>query len=422
MIVPFVFSMSTFRDAPYLWWFYKGLDFAKRSHSAVIAQEIYCKTSPAEFAKQGRTEAYDKQKVDTVWQYRLPKNGDLRTEKVYTIPDSVLEPIVREKGSITGAAYYLLGHEDPGFCEFLRKLVERIESECEPIEAFMTLVENPSLTKVAETKGIPVIHIEMGCLRHPNYLNTAFWDLESLNGGLSVEKRWKRFDEECRDGKIPIFSKQECLAILLQAGKLSVLENYHRLPKKKIGVLLGYTTYELISYTTQLNDSELLFRLKKKYGLENMLIRKHPGDPYGGQYPLYADAMDKPGRSSAEFFLDCSTIVSLLSGGAIEAMLLDRKAVTILPSPAYYPSGHEIEGPGKCPDEAFLSFFVFCYLIPLEFLADAEYVRWRLTMPSESDIFRKHVEFYFRKKGLPLELMEGTPGSCLQKLLKAQGV
>ncbi len=417
MIVPFVFSMTTFREAPYLWWFYKGLDYAKRTHSAIIAQEIYCRTPPSEFAKRGRSEAYDKQRMKTMFDFDLPKNRDLKTERIYSIPDAVLEPIIREKGSITGAACYLLGNADPQFCDFLSGLIDRIERECGSIDAFMTLVENPSLTMVAEARGIPVIHIEMGCLRQPSYLNTAFWDLEGLNGGKTVEKRWERFRSE---QGIPIFSKQECLAVLLRDDKLAMLKHYHRRPKKKIGVLLGYTTYELITYTTQLNDSELLYRLQKKYGMENMLIRKHPGDPYGGQYPLYANAMDRAGRTSMDFFLDCDTIVSLLSGGAIEAMLLDRKAVTVLPSPAYFPSGHEIEGPGKCPDDKFLSFFVFGYLIPLELMLDTEYILWRLSDPSESEIYRRHLEFYFEKKRIPLEMINGKPGNRLHKLMSIQ--
>ncbi len=121
-----------------------------------------------------------------------------------------------------------------------------------------------------------------------------------------------------------------------------------------------------------------------------------------------------------DFFLDCDTIVSLLSGGAIEAMLLDRKAVTVLPSPAYFPSGHEIEGPGKCPDDKFLSFFVFGYLIPLELMLDTEYILWRLSDPSESEIYRRHLEFYFEKKRIPLEMINGKPGNRLHKLMSIQ--
>ena len=133
-------------------------------------------------------------------------------------------------------------------------------------------------------------------MREPTYLKTAFWDLQDLQGGDSVGRRWERFQREHEQRPIPMFSKRECLALLLEKEKLPLLDGYDRRPVKQIGVALGYTTYEIFSYKTHLNDSELLYRVRQKYGMEQMLIRRHPGDPYGGQYPRYAPAMDKPKR------------------------------------------------------------------------------------------------------------------------------
>ncbi len=421
MFIPFVFNMSTFNEAPYLWWFYKGLDFVKRTDSAIVAQEIYCDTPVSTFASNGRLEASDKQFIDEHWMYRLPKRKDMQTARIYKIPNALLEPLIREKGSVSDAFCYLLKQPDADLCAFLDRLIVRIESERgEKIEGFITLMALPSLTKVACDRGIPVIHFELGCLREPTYLKTAFWDLQDLQGGDSVGRRWERFQREHEQRPIPMFSKRECLALLLEKEKLPLLDGYDRRPVKQIGVALGYTTYEIFSYKTHLNDSELLYRVRQKYGMEQMLIRRHPGDPYGGQYPRYAPAMDKPKRSMPDFILDCETVISLLSGTGVEAMLWGRKAITLLPSPSYFASGHEIEGEGKCADEGFISFFAFCYLIPLEFLTDLDYLRWRLTMPTEREIYFKHLDLYFKKKTIPTDLIFGTPGSRLDRMLSAQ--
>lgn len=421
MFVPFVFNMTTFGEAPYLWWFYVGLDFAKKTHSAIIAQEIYCTTPPSAFAASGRKEAFNKQFAEAN-SYQLPKNRDLVTERIYQIPDSLLDPIIREKGSIGDAFCHLLAEPDDDFCEFLDALLSRIERECgEKIEGFITLMANPSLSKVAKERNIPVIHFELGCLRNPNYLSTAFWDLESLYGSATVASRWERFQQEHQKRKIPLFSKRESLALLLRKEKLKYLNNYYRKPVKKTGAVLGYVTYELFSYKTHLNDSEMLYRLKNAYGLGHMLIRKHPGDPYGGQYPVYMGSMDVPGRGTPEFILDCETIVSLISGMCTEAMLWGRKAITLLPCPSYFASGHEIEGEGKCAGEDFTSFFAFCYLIPREYLMDVDYLRWRLSGPTEREIYFKHLEYYFKKKGIPTELILREPGERLDDMLAAQG-
>lgn len=422
MFVPFVFNMSTFNEAPFLWWFYKGLDFAKKNHSAIVTQEIYCKTSPAKFCKKGRKEAFDKAFVSEHWEYHLPLNNDLKKERIYMIPDDVLFKIIERKGSISDAFCYLLTQSDKYFSNYLEKLVVKIESECgEKVEGFITLMEIPSLTTVAQYRGIPVIHFELGCWREPNYLRTAFWDLENLYGGKSVEHRWEKFQKEHKERPIAIMTKHECLAILLQKSKLSLLEQYDRKPLKKIGAVLGYVTYELISSKTHLNDSEMLYRIKQEFELSNMLIRQHPGDPFGGVYPSYSEAMDTQKRSTPEFILDCETIISLVSGAGMEAMLWGRKAVTLLPSPSYYASGHKIEEKGICAGDEFISFFAFCYLIPLEYLMDLNYIRWRLSEPTEREIYYKHLEFYLKEKGISCDLIFSNPDNRLNKVLEAQG-
>lgn len=422
MFVPFVFSMSTFNEAPYLWWFYQGLDFAKQHYSAIIAQEIYCTTSPSEFSAKGKGEAFDKSLVDERWTYHLPKNKDLKTERIYMIPDKIISKIIERKGSISDAFCYLLTQSDPYFSDFLEEIIDTIETECgEKIEGFIILSEIPSLTTAAQNRGIPVIHFELGCWREPNYLRTAFWDLENLYGGKTVEQRWDKFQKEHEERPIMLLTKQECLAILLQKQKLSLIDQYNHKPVKKMGAVLGYVTYEPISSKTHLNDSEMLFRAKQKLGLNNMLIRKHPGDPYGGEYPLYRGAMDPQKRSTPEFILDCETIVSLLSGAGMEAMLWGRKAITLLPSPSYYASGHTIEEEGLCADDEFISFFAFCYLIPLEYLMDINYIRWRLSNPTEREIYYKHLEFYLRKKEIPNNLVFLNSEKRLEKMLAVQG-
>ena len=422
MFIPFVFNMSTFNEAPGLWWFYKGIDFVKQKNSVIIAQEIYCDTPVSAFASAGRKEVIDKQFVEERWDYALPKNKDIQTERIYKIPDLLLEPLIQEKGSISDAFCYLLAQPDERLCVFLDSLITRIQRERqEKIEGFFTLMELPSLSKVAQNRGIPVIHFELGCWREPLYVRTAFWDLQSLQGGNSLELRWKQFQNDHKQRPILILDKKECLALLLQKNHLSLLKSYDREPTKKVGVALGYTTYEIFSYKTHLNDSELLYRVSRKYGMENMLIRRHPGDPYHSQYPRYAAAMDKPGRDMVSFLLDCETIISLLSGTGMEAMLWGRKAITLLPSPSYYASGHEIEGEGLCADDEFVSFFAFCYLIPFEYLMDVDYIRWRLSDPSEREIYYKHLEYYLKKKDIPSALVFENPENRLQKMLKVQG-
>ncbi len=422
MFVPFVFEMSTYEKAELLWVFCKALDFSKRTHAAVIAKEVYCNTPLSSFQEEGRWEILDQIFIESALLYQHPKDEDRLSQRIYSIPNALLEPIVQKQGSISDAYSYLLTQVDRNLSNFLGNLMEKIESDCgERIEGFISFGGSiPSLDVEARARGIPVIHWEMGCWRYPVYLNTAYWDLNDLFGGTSIEERWKRFCEERKKEEIPLLSKQECLALLLRKEKLYLVDEYGREPIKKVGVALGFTDPELVSSKTKMNDSELLYRVKRIYGLENMLIRKHPGNPCGAQYPIYAKAMEQAGRSTPEFILDCETVVSLMSGAEMEAMLYNRKAITLLPCPAYFASGHILEGEGRCAGEDFISFFAFCYLIPLEYMMDPDYFRWRLTMPTEREIYFKHLEFYFWKKGLPKDLIKKGCGERLDMMLKLQ--
>lgn len=423
MFVPFVFDMFTYQSAPRLWTFCKGLDFAKKTGSAVIANEVYSKTPITSFQKDGRWEVENWDLANRSMQYQPPKEAEWPFQQAYAIPDSLLAEIVEEKGSIADAYNDLLTQPDPRLVQFLDGLIGQIETDLEnKIEGFLSFqAALPSLEAVAEKHGIPVIHWELGCWRYPTYLSTVYWDLEDLYGGKTVEKRWHQFCAERKEKEFPILSKQECLALLLEKENLYLVDEYGRRPVKKVGAALGYAMMELITKESKLNDSEMLYQIREAYGLENMMVRKHPGDPYCAQYPIYAAAMEPGGRCTPEFLLDCETVVSLISGSCMEAMLFNRKAITLFPSPSYFASGHKIGEEGVCLGEDFISFFAFCYLVPLEYMSDPDYFRWRLTMPTEREIYIKHLKFYLEKKGLSTSLIDKRPGERLELMLSAQG-
>lgn len=163
--------MSTFDRAPFLWWFYKGLDFVKKTHSAIIAQEIYCDTPVSEFIAQGRVEAYHKQFIDEHWFYNLPKNQDLESDRIYKIPDSLLLPLIKEKGSISDAFCYLLAQPDDSFCGFLDELIGQIEREC----GWETKIINPD--------GSEVKRGEVGelCVKGPGVMLCYYNDKKSTD-------------------------------------------------------------------------------------------------------------------------------------------------------------------------------------------------------------------------------------------------
>ena len=68
-------------------------------------------------------------------------------------------------------------------------------------------------------------------------------------------------------------------------------------------------------------------------------------------------------------------------------MLYGRTAYTMTYYGPYFNSKHNISDTALCetPDD-YVSFYTFGYLTPFDFILDLEYIKWRLTEPSEEEI------------------------------------
>lgn len=75
-------------------------------------------------------------------------------------------------------------------------------------------------------------------------------------------------------------------------------------------------------------------------------------------------------------------------------------------SPSYYGSAHTVEEKAPEVDPMYLNFFAMNYLIPFKFMMDPEYIRWRLSDPSEKEIFEKHLAVHLANKKLDMSVMD----------------
>ena len=68
-----------------------------------------------------------------------------------------------------------------------------------------------------------------------------------------------------------------------------------------------------------------------------------------------------------------------------------------------------------------LNHHIFCYLIPNELMFSDAYWKWRLTNPSEREIYRCHLDFYQTKLGLPKSVFVEQEGpKRLETLLESR--
>lgn len=421
MIVPFIMTMLTIQDRPYLWAFYKFLDLAKQKNGAIIAQEEYF-IDPKEMIKAGRAEASSREwNKHFELDYELPNIEDFKYIDKYVIPKSFEQKLIEKKGTINDAHICLLSEVIVELKELIGNYLDQI-SRNSKIDAIMTLCHNPSLSAAATERGIKVIHFEMGTFREPTYLKTGYFDYNCLYGEASTEQRYNSFVQEIENGKkeIEILDKKEILAIFLKRDFLFYLNHLNDNPKYELGIALGYAIWPLYQKNTFCDDCELLYRASKVYPMDQLLVRRHPGDPVGASYPRYDYCRDTS-ATTLDFILKCKRIASVGSNVSFEAALFGKTNYVLTECPYTYKAKRKIEDTTlQDLDLYYINFYIFAYLVPFTLLWDEDYIKWRLSNPTEIEIFKKHLMYYLNKKNIPYSILTQDKRNRFQNILKAQ--
>ena len=123
------------------------------------------------------------------------------------------------------------------------------------------------------------------------------------------------------------------------------------------------------------------------------LVRKHPAGHV--DYAEINDDSDTP----IQFIKRCETILTVNSSVGLEARIYDRSVVYLGDSPFRFLSADFITGqqPSKLLEK--LNFALFGYLIPFEYLYNYEYFKWRVSSPTEIEIYVQNLSFFLRKRG-----------------------
>lgn len=422
MIIPFVMSLTTISKHPYLWFFYKSLDMAKRKHWPVIAQEKYFE-KPSQMAKKGADYAKfieNKDFVDRLFIYELPKDGDLDRISRYPIPQAMEDKLVKDTGSYNNAMAFALTKGWQELEELLDGYFTDIENNSnEKIDAVITLCWYPSLYNAAKKHNIPVINMEQGVFREPAYLKTAYFSFTNLNDDdKEIEQRYSAFKKVSQ--KLPELSRKEILALMLEDDYLGYLNYYDMIPRYELGVATGYTTWMPFLTRTYFNNEELLYRASLAF--DKFIVRMHPADPAKAAYPKYIKTPDNS-ANTIEFILKCKRIASLGSNVSLEAAYWNKTPYMELPYSSYSVRKPDFTNKEEYSmDIGYLNFFAFCFIIPYTFVMDPEYIKWRLSGPSEEEIFRKHFEYYLKRRSCdPHAFLSAAHSDRLAYILKCRG-
>ncbi|MEB7584259.1 GT99 family glycosyltransferase N-terminal domain-containing protein [Serratia rubidaea] len=359
--------------APYLWFFYRVLSSIKEPVHFILGED-YLSSCEAWQADERWEMTDDAQKR---LGYSLPDFRQMNDHKFSVIDESFLNERLKQC------------HHNPDLL-FKTFITEEIPALVQEIDSALGLVDNtecvltwcncPSLNKAASERNIRVVNLELGPLRPLEYLATAYFDFSGVNGNTEAEQRYLT----AKNAGIAFGDARNVAQMRSFFASEPVPE--FEAPEYDVGIVLQVENdSNILAFSNTFNNQSLL-DYADYHNLGRKLIRSHPGSRFALNKCM--DTIDHS-PSSIEFITRCKHILTINSSVGLEAMLMDVP-VTVLGDCSY--AFCNVEDEAERNER--LAFYLFSYLVPFNLLFDIDYIRFRLSTPSETEIIKEHVNYY----------------------------
>jgi GT2 family glycosyltransferase len=393
MFISFLFPYKIRNmEAPYLWILYKQISSFTPEQLILIGSMDYFK-DPNYFRDKKRWELGQDYCKNN--EYEIPTKEQLESYEKYTIDDSIFDDLEGElyKSSNLVWANLLTNNHDKLKFE-IEKIVMKCLSKHKNIDAIITWCNIPSLNCVAKKYGIKVIHNEIGPLRKPDYFHTAYFDFSGVNGNTDCFSRYKSFIKEVEEKqlRLNILSRQELLDLFSKYdNKKSTFDSNF-----EVGAVLQVEDdSNMLAFANGLNNLLLINIINGVYDSESILIRKHPSGyfEYNGNL-----GVTDTSTNSVEFLQKCKRICTINSSVGLEAILHGKETYILGDCSFKFLANNIFNENVKQINDLELNYVLFAYLIPYELLFNYEYYLWRLSINSEVEVYKSHMEYYMKKK------------------------
>jgi len=377
--------------SPYLWWFYKFLEHFGSNTGFICGQEYFrevnvhaanrrWEVNPATAASLG---------------YGLPSLETLERLTRADIPDTVWETMASAFPTDPLAAFrHLCLDDDVPLRKALDQSLFALESGERSVEAILTCVNCATLQRLCRERNLPLIHYELGPLRGPTWLPTAYFDFSGVNGNTEAAARY------AAAGALPA---GEWLVPGALRALFLVATLREREPDAELGIGLQIEDdSNVVCYANGHSGPALLRHAMREVADGRVRgpvrVRPHPGSMFR-LGPLPAALVRDESPSPLQFLQSCQQLWTINSSLAAEALLLERRAMVCGESPLAFC----LQQQDSATAARASAFYFLNYLAPWTLAFSADYVRWRIQRPAETDIRNRHVEGFMKDKIKALE-------------------
>lgn len=361
--------------APYLWVFYRLLHSIGEPMVFLLSSD-YLATS-ASLEAQGRPEL-DLERQRALG-YVTPDAASLERHQYRLMDSGLMHALLpRYQGNPLAFFRAFLEEEIP---ELRAELESHLRSLPEPPEVILSWSNCPSLAAAAAACGTRVVYLELGPLRGPLYRSTAYFDFSGVNGHTEALARYEAFEAS----GLPDDLALETLRRSFSQDDVPADPNRHH---GSVGVVLQVEDdSNLLSYGNGFDNTALLTRAIVGSGRGDILVRTHPGSRFALADP---SVLVDNSPNSAAFVQRCGRVMTINSSVGLEALLYGVP-VEVLGDSSYAfiaAANDERERLRR------MAFYLFGYLVPFDEIFTADYIRFRISAPSEQDILARHVTAY----------------------------
>lgn len=384
-------------ESPYLWFFYKALSSIKEPLGIISTKKYF--TPLDVWEKEGRWEVSDDGKKRMG--YDLPDFSDRKEDRFLGLEEaSLYEMLENYHGNSTKVFESFLTKLIPGL---YNEFVDVLKTAVEDIECIITICNCPSLREAAKIYGIPVIHIEIGPLRSPEYYSTGYFDFSGVNGNTEAKQRYLNAQSQNFT-----YSENTSIKNFRDFFTKINLKEHEKKPMFDFGIALQVESdSNLIAFSNGFNNQSLL-NFSDKFCKGDILVRGHPGSLF--QLRQNTPYTIDNNKDIINFIMSCEKILTINSSVGLESMLWEVPLTCLGDSSYLFCNVDDIDDRTER-----LAFYLFNYLVPYELILNPTYIRFRLSQPLEREILERHISYYMlAENNLNIDLAGKTTAEMLE--------
>lgn len=396
-------------------WYLKCLLHCKQNGWILITHE-YMKTHIEELQKDITPSLFSS------WELRPFTYEDIKDVEQYFIPDAVFEEMEQRYGSRSEMLFAINKNDDASLHHCLDAIVDDIKKKHanEKVDGIFNVLECfESIRLMAKSLHAPLISYSFSAIRKPHgYRQTLyhvnkghFWESKEC------EVRWKKYESEGKN-KIPVFTNREIIAILGKTHTLPLIQLMNSQPQYEMGICCEFYSllppvFSQYNYT----DDDIFYECKQLYPKDKIKVRSHS---------LHLDDIQVDRtvvhNDPASYILSCKRLTAVQSQIILKVLLWNRTAVMKKDTLAFSFLCSKKYDSQSVADITALNYYFFAYLIPADLMFSDEYWRWRLTNPTETEIYWRHLDYLLNALGIDKKKVIALQGKERFKyLLEARG-